>query len=404
MFGDFGGDASRGEVVNDAGQAAGYAYTPGQTEVHAFVWTEASGKVDLGTLGGVLSQPRGINATGEVVGGSYIANGHLHAYSWTQAGGMVDLGTLAGHDESDALDVADNGQVVGFGCSTQDISHSLRGYSWTQSDGMRELGTLGGVNSEAFVVNESGEAAGLSTTQSGATHATLWRTAVGPADVDNDGVPDAQDNCPSVANADQADMDHDGLGNACDPDANGDGVADTLQPSGTPVGSFSNVVPGKTNPTTGSVVSGSVTVADLADPAKGVQITATTNAVLSVCGGFELDLQAGMAATVTCSSVIVENVTGPGAVTVKVPGGQAVVTFPAGTAGTVDTAPGGGATVTSVSGTGVTLTVGGTTAPVGVGGLNLIVGKAGSDKINGTAGNDMIVGNGGNDHDRWQGR
>ena len=51
------------------------------------------------------------------------------------------------------------------------------------------------------------------------------------ADGDLDGVADASDNCPSVANGGQADADHDGAGDACDPtprgaDADGDGVAD----------------------------------------------------------------------------------------------------------------------------------------------------------------------------------
>jgi hypothetical protein len=55
-------------------------------------------------------------------------------------------------------------------------------------------------------------------------------------DADGDGVPDASDNCPNVANADQADNDADGTGNACDatpdgvvPDADtdGDGVDDS---------------------------------------------------------------------------------------------------------------------------------------------------------------------------------
>ena len=37
-------------------------------------------------------------------------------------------------------------------------------------------------------------------------------------DTDNDGVPDIDDNCPNVANPDQADDDYDGVGNYCDPD------------------------------------------------------------------------------------------------------------------------------------------------------------------------------------------
>jgi hypothetical protein len=44
-------------------------------------------------------------------------------------------------------------------------------------------------------------------------------SATGPAepDGDGDGVPDARDNCPSVANPDQRDTDGDGVGDACDP-------------------------------------------------------------------------------------------------------------------------------------------------------------------------------------------
>ena len=41
--------------------------------------------------------------------------------------------------------------------------------------------------------------------------------AANPAnDADSDGVPDLIDNCPADANSDQADDDHDMLGNACD--------------------------------------------------------------------------------------------------------------------------------------------------------------------------------------------
>ena len=46
----------------------------------------------------------------------------------------------------------------------------------------------------------------------------------GPADADGDGVADSEDNCPSMSNASQVDMDKDGIGNYCDPDNDNDGV------------------------------------------------------------------------------------------------------------------------------------------------------------------------------------
>ena len=44
-------------------------------------------------------------------------------------------------------------------------------------------------------------------------------------DADADGIADSMDNCPAVANPGQADLDGDGAGDACDPDMDGDGVA-----------------------------------------------------------------------------------------------------------------------------------------------------------------------------------
>lgn len=45
-------------------------------------------------------------------------------------------------------------------------------------------------------------------------------------DTDDDGILNEEDNCPMTANADQANYDGDGSGDACDPDDDNDGVAD----------------------------------------------------------------------------------------------------------------------------------------------------------------------------------
>ena len=64
-----------------------------------------------------------------------------------------------------------------------------------------------------------------------------------PTDTDGDGVFDATDNCPAVANASQLDTELDGIGNACDDDDDNDGVLDVNDPfplgfSDVPVGAF----------------------------------------------------------------------------------------------------------------------------------------------------------------------
>ncbi len=55
-------------------------------------------------------------------------------------------------------------------------------------------------------------------------------------DTDLDGIPDASDNCPLVSNVDQADLDEDGIGDACDPDNDNDGVPDLIDNCPTTLG------------------------------------------------------------------------------------------------------------------------------------------------------------------------
>ena len=58
---------------------------------------------------------------------------------------------------------------------------------------------------------------------------TVTHTAAPRPDGDDDTVADDVDNCPAQANADQADLDHDGVGDVCDPDTDGDGYTNTYE-------------------------------------------------------------------------------------------------------------------------------------------------------------------------------
>ena len=69
---------------------------------------------------------------------------------------------------------------------------------------------------------------GVSAIASGGYH-TIALTYRDPNDTDDDGIPNATDNCPSVANPTQADCDGNGVGDACELDCNGNGLADVCE-------------------------------------------------------------------------------------------------------------------------------------------------------------------------------
>jgi len=62
----------------------------------------------------------------------------------------------------------------------------------------------------------------------GTTEQVIAITAIG-IDTDSDTIYDYQDNCPLIPNTNQSDFDGDTLGDVCDPDMDGDGVANAIE-------------------------------------------------------------------------------------------------------------------------------------------------------------------------------
>jgi probable HAF family extracellular repeat protein len=178
------------KIVNNQGPFVGGAdtarpdpfapncFSPSCVVQHAFQW-EKGVLTDLGALpGGGSSFAACINELGEVVGVSQ--TGLLDplagipeavAVLWDRNGEIINLGTLGGN-QSFPTAINNQGQVVGAAANAIPDPFSFVGFAtqtraflW-ENGVMRDLGTLGGPDSIAWYVNERGEVAGESYTDS----------------------------------------------------------------------------------------------------------------------------------------------------------------------------------------------------------------------------------------------
>jgi probable HAF family extracellular repeat protein len=201
-LGALGGSQSRIDFatpLNNHGTVSGAADTPNTNPYygndnptffpdpyieHAFQWKNGI-LIDLGSLpGGGTSQPNCINKRGDVAGNA--SNNLIDPLGgWPESRAVLykdnqvlDLGTLNSGNESAATCLNDQDIVIGFaGDNTPDRFSLVWGtrthaFRWTRSQGMQDLGTLGGPDAIPITVNDVGQIAGFSYTNSTPNHTT----------------------------------------------------------------------------------------------------------------------------------------------------------------------------------------------------------------------------------------
>jgi len=144
--------------INDGGTVVGDGRLANGT-FRGVIWNADGTVTTLGTLGGTSSQATDVNNSGEVVGFASLATGYQHAFSIT-GGTMLDLGTLGG--SSYAYGVNASGEVVGYSYLADGDQHAFLYYDGTMLDLNSLLPSNSGwVLEEAFGINASGQITGM---------------------------------------------------------------------------------------------------------------------------------------------------------------------------------------------------------------------------------------------------
>ena len=185
--------ASGDTIVGSSENAVIDPLSPSFTEICAVVWREGQ-IIDLGTLGGNQSAANAVNDRGQVAGLStnavpdpfsmiYLAlsssNGtQTRAFLWDKHSGMQDLGTLGGGDAIGTF-LNQHGQVAGYSY-TNSTPNATTGvptvdpFLWDGST-MMDLGTLGGTFGNPTALNNRGQVIGFSNLSGdNSLHPFLW--------------------------------------------------------------------------------------------------------------------------------------------------------------------------------------------------------------------------------------
>jgi probable HAF family extracellular repeat protein len=181
-----GGVASAAFDINENNLVVGISEIDVFGRIRGFVWQQSTGMQAIDTLGGSSSTAYAVNNAGTIVGSAQNASGVSHAY--TLSGGvMSDLSTLGG-PTSVAYGINDGGEVVGSSDIVAASGQPFHAFIWSSAAGMVDMGALGGsTRSVAFDINNAGQAVGYSELPAG-RHAFIYTRTNGMSDL-NDLVP-----------------------------------------------------------------------------------------------------------------------------------------------------------------------------------------------------------------------
>jgi probable HAF family extracellular repeat protein len=202
-------NSATGFWVSDSGLTSGISENgidplTGAPALEAVLWGMDNSFTDLGTLGGNESEANAVNNRGQVAGEAlntipdpytsnfnnfYISGAtQVHAFRWTRSRGMQDLGTLGGTDSA-AFSINDRGQIAGISFTNTTVNPAtgvptLDPFLW-ENGTMLDLGTLGGTFGVAFALNNGGQVVGYSDLlgDNSGVHPFVWDRKAGMQDL-----------------------------------------------------------------------------------------------------------------------------------------------------------------------------------------------------------------------------
>jgi probable HAF family extracellular repeat protein len=171
-LGTLGGDFSSGWGISELGHCVGRSRISGQV-YHAFLWTPEEGMQDLGAIaGGTYTEARGVNSAGEVVGfgrNTVAPDSPRVGFYWSETTGMLEIGTLGGL-QSRNYDLNEQGEASG---SAENADGDFQATIWTLAGGLVDVGVYTGAEvSEALGIDSSGRVVG--TAQIPFPSARIW--------------------------------------------------------------------------------------------------------------------------------------------------------------------------------------------------------------------------------------